>query len=127
MNLKATLSPREEQMTIGLVLGKAKKEIADELNVSIRTVENTIYNAQRKVEVKKSTELVVYWFIKHFSIPSESIPKSILAISLLILFSVYEFYSGAELVRNSRLREVEKRECRQRREDENSPIYLIEL
>lgn len=127
MNLKATLSPREEQMTVGLVLGKAKKEIADELNISIRTVENTIYNAQRKIEVKKSTELVVYWFIKHFSIPVDAIPKSIVAAFFMILICIYEFYSGAELVRNNRFKEVKKKEFRQKRDDENSPIYLIEL
>lgn len=111
MNPNAVLSKREDQMITGLVLGHCKKEIASQLFLSPRTVEATIRNAMSKVDVKKSTDLVVFWFVKHFAIPIEALPKSITAFILLMIWIPFEFttHSDAIRVRGRRVRTEEVR------------------
>jgi DNA-binding CsgD family transcriptional regulator len=125
MNPAAVLSKREEQMITGLVLGRCKKEIADELCVSTHTVETTIRNAMLKADAKKSTDLVVYWFLKHFSIPAEALPKSIIAFFFLILFVPFELSQYKEIVRSSRIRITEERTMGGRKSGRED--YIIEF
>lgn len=109
MNLNATLTKRQSQMITGIVLGKCKKEIAAELFISPRTAENTIRSAMVRVDVKKSTDLVVYWFVKHFSIPIEDLPKSITAMIFLLLWLPSEFSPLKSQLRSMREKEAEER------------------
>lgn len=125
MNLSTTLTRRESQMITGIVLGKVKKEIASELLISVRTVEATIRNAMIKINVKKSTDLVVYYFVKNFSIPIDALPKSITALVFLILFSGFEFYSSGNALRTSRTRRARTEQVRTRSGRRNE--YLIEI
>ena len=90
MDLSAKLTKQQNRVVIGLVLGMCHKEIADALNIKPKTAENHIDNAKAKAQVKKSTDLVVFWMVKHFSIPFEALPKSMTAIVFLILFCSYE-------------------------------------
>ena len=125
MNLSATLTKREDQMAIGVVLGLCKKEMADELNISTRTIEATIRNAIKKIDGKKSVDLAVFWMVKHFSIPIDALPKSITALVFLILFSGFEIYSGGNALRTSRIRRARTEETRARSSKRNE--FLIEF
>ena len=66
MNLSVAFTTREEQVITGIVMGYCKKEIANELSKSVRTIEAETRTAMIKAEVKKSTDLVVLWFVKRF-------------------------------------------------------------
>lgn len=61
MKVTATLSERETQIVRQIADGKTKKEIANELQLSVRTIENHTRNAFKKVGCRKSTELVKYY------------------------------------------------------------------
>lgn len=56
MNKVVTLSKRETQMAELLAWGAAKKEVADKLFVSTRTVEATTRNIYEKIGIQKATE-----------------------------------------------------------------------
>ena len=64
MKLNAELTKRENEVAELLAWGAAKKEVADRLFVSTRTVENTARNIYAKTGVQKATELCVWWFCK---------------------------------------------------------------
>jgi DNA-binding CsgD family transcriptional regulator len=120
MNLNATLTKRQSQMITGIVLGKCKKEIAAELSISPRTAENTVRTAMERLDVRKSTDLVVYWFVKHFSIPVEELPKSITAMIFLLIWLPSEFSPIKSQLRSMREKEIEERicgSCRRNKED----------
>jgi DNA-binding CsgD family transcriptional regulator len=104
MNLEAILTHRESQICTGIVLGRCKKEIADELSISPRTVETEVRNVLIKINAKKSTEIVTFWFVTHFSIPFELLPKSIIAIVFLLIWLPYEFSIHPDALRSTRTR-----------------------
>lgn len=54
----ATLTPREREVMEGLLEGKLNKLIADDLSISVRTVEIHRSNVLRKLEARNSSELV---------------------------------------------------------------------
>jgi len=54
----ATLTPRERQVMEGLLEGKLSKLIADDLSISVRTVEIHRANVLKKLEARNSSELV---------------------------------------------------------------------
>ena len=62
MKVVAKLTPRETQIAELLAWGHAKKEVAEELFISVRTVENTARNIYEKIGIQKATELCVWWF-----------------------------------------------------------------
>ena len=57
----ATLSNRETQVARLISLGKTKKEIANELGLSVRTIENQTRTAFKKTGARKSTELAIWY------------------------------------------------------------------
>lgn len=63
MKLNAKLSKRESQIAELLAWGASKKEVADKLFVSTRTIENTARNIYAKIGIQKATELCVWWFL----------------------------------------------------------------
>lgn len=69
MDTTARLTKRETQMAELLAWGLAKKEIADRLYVSTRTVEATIRNIYEKIGIQKATELCVWWFTTQCGVP----------------------------------------------------------
>lgn len=62
MDLNAELTPRQEEIAELLVWGKAKKEVADRLQISTSTVENTARTIYKKIGIQKAAELCVWWF-----------------------------------------------------------------
>lgn len=57
--VKGILTSREKQVFELLVLNKSTKEIAEELNISEKTVRNHISNAMQKLGVKGRASAVV--------------------------------------------------------------------
>lgn len=93
MRLNAELSPREGEIAELLAWGASKKEVADRLFISARTVENTARNIYQKIGIQKATELCVWWFCTKCGVPVSLDPlkRAFIAIVLLISFVPREF------------------------------------
>ena len=87
MNRSANLSPREIEVAELLAWGAAKKEVADQLCISTRTVENTTRNIYEKVGIQKATELCVWWFCTHCGISFDLSPikRQLLSVAFLLM------------------------------------------
>jgi DNA-binding NarL/FixJ family response regulator len=78
MESTATLSvlTEQEKMVSELIAwGFAKKEIADKLKVSVRTIENHTRAIFKKIGVSKSNELSAWWFCQNYQVPSSDKPE----------------------------------------------------
>lgn len=123
MRLNAELSPREGEIAELLAWGASKKEVADRLFISARTVENTARNIYQKLGIQKATELCVWWFCTKCGVPVSLDPlkRAFIAVVLLFAFIPREFIAHDENYttrtnRTTRTARVERR-CR-RSEDE---------
>lgn len=70
MKLNAKLSKRESQIAELLAWGASKKEVADKLFVSTRTIENTARNIYAKIGIQKATECAFGGFAQSAVYPS---------------------------------------------------------
>lgn len=86
LNLRARLTAREQQIAELLAWGAAKKEVADLLNISPRTVENTARHIYEKIGIQKATELCVYWFCAKCGVSPSLDPLKRAFIALALLF-----------------------------------------
>lgn len=93
MRLKAELSPREGEIAELLAWGASKKEVADRLFISARTVENTARNIYQKLGIQKATELCVWWFCTKCGVPVSKDPlkRAFIAVIMLFAFLPREF------------------------------------
>ena len=125
MNSNATLTHRESQIAEFLAWGGTKKEIATRLFISSRTVENTARSIYEKTGVTKVNELSAWYFCTHFHISFTLSPlaKSVIAVSMLLLFSIYELHPEQDMLRASRCRRTECRTTRSRK-NESTPFEL---
>ena len=89
MNQDATLSNRETQVAELLAWGAAKKEVADMLTISTRTVENIARNVYAKIGIQKATELCVWWFTTKCGVSMNLSPfkRKVGALALLLLMT----------------------------------------
>lgn len=87
MRLKVELSRRETEVAHLLAWGASKKEVADMLFISTRTVENTARNIYAKVGIQKATELCVWWFCTKHNVPVSLDPlkRTFVAVALLLI------------------------------------------
>lgn len=87
MRPSAKLTPREAEVAELLAWGAAKKEVADRLYISTRTVENTTRNIYEKIGIQKATELCVWWFCTRCGISFDLSPikRQLLSVALLFL------------------------------------------
>ena len=69
MKEAATLSRRESQIAEMIAWGNAKKDIANKLFISERTVENHTRTIYKKLGLSKSNELSAWWFCTVYDIP----------------------------------------------------------
>lgn len=88
MNLRCSLTKRENEIAELLAWGASKKEVADRLSIATRTVENTARNIYAKIGIQKATELCVYWFCAKCGVsPSlDPLKRAFTAIALLLIF-----------------------------------------
>lgn len=104
MTLNAELTKRENEVAELLAWGAAKKEVADRLFISTRTVENTARNIYAKTGVQKATELCVWWFCKKCGVPPSLDPlkRAFYALVLLAIFIPRELTANGDLFRAGR-------------------------
>lgn len=127
MNESAVLTKRESQVAELIAWGAAKKEIADRLFISARTVENTARSIYDKTGVSKSNELAAWWFCTNFKIPFTLSPlkRQIAALTLLLLIVTNEFSNGPAVLRTYKART--RTEIRTNRRNNEDYDYLPEL
>ena len=104
MNRDVTLSPRETEIAELLAWGAAKKEVADRLQISTRTVENTARNIYEKIGIQKATELSVWWFTTHCGVSMNLSPftRKLGAVVLFILMLPTVFGQTDQIARYGR-------------------------
>lgn len=112
MNQTATLTRRETEIAELIAWGATKKEIANHLFRSPRTIENTARSIYEKTGVTKANELSAWWFCTHFNISFNLSPlkRSVVSIFFLLLFIPFEFTTHQEALRSVRGRIAECRE-----------------
>lgn len=93
MRLKAELTRREGEVAELLAWGASKKEVAERLFISARTVENTARNIYAKIGIQKATELCVWWFCTKCGVPVSLDPlkRAFIATALLLVVGFHEF------------------------------------
>lgn len=123
LNLRAVLTRREQQIAELLAWGAAKKEVADLLNISPRTVENTARHIYEKIEIQKATELCVYWFCAKCGVsPSlDPLKRAFIALALLFILLPSELQPRRDdqAMRPARTTRVVTRTIRGRRSEDN--------
>jgi len=126
MNATAILTKREAEIAELLAWGAAKKEVANTLYISTRTVENTARNIYEKVGAQKATELCVWWFCAKCGVPWEISPiKRIIAIILLTAFIQCNIFEDQKYERFFRRIGRTERIERRRIEEDNELEYLL--
>lgn len=92
MRLNAGLTQRESQIAELLAWGGARKEVADRLNITVKTVEVTTQNLYRKIGIQKATELSVWWFVTRMNVPISMDPwkKTLVSCMFLLIIMPYE-------------------------------------
>lgn len=127
MRLKAELTPREGEIAELLAWGASKKEIADRLFISARTVENTARNIYAKIGIQKATELCVWWFCTKCGVPVSLDPlkRAFIATTLLLVVGFHEFNDHNDdtyLLRATRTAATRVARAGRRVKDENKDI-----
>lgn len=104
MKLNAELTKRETEVAELLAWGAAKKEVADKLFISTRTVENTARSIYTKTGVQKATELCVWWFCSKCGVaPSlDPLKRAFIAVVLLIVFIPRELTFNGDIFKVGR-------------------------
>ena len=99
MKLNAELTRRETEVAELLAWGAAKKEVADKLFISTRTVENTARSIYSKTGVQKATELCVWWFCNKCGVaPSlDPLKRAFIAVVLLVVFIPRELTCNGDI------------------------------
>lgn len=123
LNLRAVLTRREQQIAELLAWGAAKKEVADLLKISPRTVENTARHIYEKIGIQKATELCVYWFCAKCGVsPSlDPLKRAFIALALLFILLPSELQPrrDGQAMRPARTTRVVTRTIRGRRSEDN--------
>ena len=111
MNPEATLTKREHQIGALLAWGHSKKEIASELYISVRTVENTARNIYEKIEVRNVAQLTAWLFCKKFN--ASMFFNPLLSVLFLFLIGVNEVNTDRQAIRaRAKTTKCAKRNCK---------------
>ena len=68
MNLNVILAKRENEVTECIAWGGSYKETASLLQISVRTVDNTLRKVKEKLGLNKINEISAWWFCTHHNI-----------------------------------------------------------
>lgn len=118
MNATATLTKRESEIAELIAWGATKKDVANKLFISERTVENHSRSIYEKAGVTKSNELSAWWFCTRFHISFNLSPlkRSLAAFALLMILIPREIvYDTNVLMFRSK-----RTECRTGRKRDNN-------
>lgn len=104
MNATATLTKRESQIAELIAWGATKKDIANKLFISERTVENTARSIYEKAGVTKSNELSAWWFCTRFHISMDLSPikRRIATLALLCIIIPHELAFNQDIYRQNK-------------------------
>jgi len=86
-----TLTRRESEVAELIALGWAKKEVADKLGISTNTVATLSKRIFDKLQIQKSTELSVWYFITKYKIVLKDGVKASIAIALIFSVLMADF------------------------------------
>lgn len=131
MDLNAQLTEREMQVAEALAWGAAKKEVADRLNISTRTVENQARSIYAKIGIQKATELSVWWFCTKLGVSFDLNPlkRGIIAAFLLVLLipSTIDPNLDTDMLRARRVELKGARAARKGRKREENGTFELEF
>lgn len=113
MNILANLTKRESEIAELFAWGASKKDVANRLFVSERTVENHARNIYDKIGCNKVNELSAWWFCTKFNISFSLSPlkQRIVAYSMLMLIVPQIFFNNDNVMRVFRTKTA-MRTCR---------------
>ena len=128
MNMRAQLRTREREIARLLAWGASKKEIAEQLYISTRTVENHARAIYEKLNIGKATELCVWWFCTQYRIPIAQSPVKRLLFSAVLLLAIVPkdlLMHGDSILRFREPRTIRRAAPRPRQTDK--PILFLEI
>lgn len=116
MNTSALLTKRESEIAELFAWGASKKDIANRLYISQRTVENHTRNIYEKIGCSKVNELSAWWFCTtfHISFSLSPLKRKVIALSLLAVILPKVFDTSNIVFRPSRMRARTTIVCRAR-------------
>ena len=74
MNRNITLAKRENEIAECVAWGGSYKETASLLQISVRTVDNTLRRIKEKLGLNKINEISAWWFCTHHDISLDLSP-----------------------------------------------------
>ncbi|MBQ3843952.1 MAG: helix-turn-helix transcriptional regulator [Bacteroidales bacterium] len=104
MNRTAELTRREQEIAEMFAWGASKKEVADQLFLSVRTVENHARSIYEKIGITKVNELSAWWFCTRFNISFNLSPlkRRLVSIFLLLLLIPTVFHNDGSTMMRTR-------------------------
>ena len=127
MNAKS-LTRRESEIAELFAWGASKKEVAERLFISERTVENHARKIYEKTGVSKVNELSAWWFCTKFHISFDLSPlkRKVIATMLLVFMipQFVDFDNAAIRTRTSTCRTVRVTRSRKKTEDDFATVEL---
>jgi DNA-binding CsgD family transcriptional regulator len=121
MKIGAILTKREREVTELMAWGAAKKEVADMLGISTRTVENTARKIYEKINIQKATELSVWWFCTHCGVSFDLSPikRKLIAVALLLIIIPQLTFVEKDIQLPKRRARISCQSCRNENDDLN--------
>jgi DNA-binding CsgD family transcriptional regulator len=120
-----TLTRRESEVAELFAWGASKKEVAERLYISERTVENHARTIYDKTGCSKVNELSAWWFCTHFNISFDFSPlKRVISIIIFFAFVQSNIVLTKEYERYYRRNAKDERTALRRR-NENEDDYLL--
>lgn len=120
----AKLTIRELQIAELIAWGASKKEIANKLFISVRTVENHARAIYEKINCNSATALSAWWFCTHYNIPQKYSPLARVLVVFIFLSSYFigSFNPNADDFRTPTRTARTVRTIRSTRRNENTYI-----
>lgn len=108
------LTKREAEVAELFAWGATKKDVANRLFISERTVENHARNIYEKIGISKINELSAWWFCTTFNISFDLSPlkRRSIALVLLVLLLPTIMHNNYNAIRCSRTRTTVVRRAR---------------
>ena len=126
MEKAKTLTKRESEIAELFAWGASKKDIANRLFVSERTVENHTRNIYEKTGCSKVNKLSAWWFCKTFHISFDLSPfkrNAIVGMMLLLMIpQMIDFDNVAVRTRTNTCRIVRTTRARRKSENDNATV-----
>lgn len=125
--IETKLTKRESEIAELFAWGATKKDVANRLFISERTVENHTRNIFLKTGCNKINELSAWWFCTTFHISFDLSPLKRKVIAMMLLLLIMPQIFGNNVIvrtfRNNATRTVRVRQVRRNSEDDIAPSF----